>query len=213
MADPYSDSNSLYSRFQKAYKKAYKSVMPNERLAFKNWPQQRGLVFGLRVDQTAPCKYVNPLIPYGESFHNPLSDSRFKKMSVRVIYSQESEQSETLELSHKPRAYQETNQNTRIITSQPELRIDQAWSMVGEANSHSDFLNVNHPLLASSLKNTTGNSFSGSEKSTSQSSSVVDIHHNSGESSNPLSNNQNYVYPFSTPMVPISIIPPQLNLK
>ncbi len=207
MADPYFNSPSLYSVFQKAYE----SVMSSSGLAFKDWPQQSGLVFGLRVDQTAPSHYVNPLIPYGESYLNPLSDSRFKTMPVRVIYSQESEQSEPSDLSYKPKAYREVDKNTRILTSQSELRIDRVWSMAGEANSHTYFLNVNHPPLTLTLKNTAGNSFSGSGRSTSQSSSVVDIRHNPGESSNPLPNNQNLVYPFSTPTVPISIINSQIN--
>ncbi|WP_257293703.1 hypothetical protein, partial [Endozoicomonas sp. YOMI1] len=154
--------------------------------ASKDWPQQNGLVFGLRVDQTAPSNYVNPLMPYGESFHNLFMDSRFKTMPVRVISSQEPAQSEPLDLSHKPKAYREADKNTRIITCQPELSIDRVWSMAGEANSHSYFLNVNHPPLTLTLENTAGNIFSGSGRSTSQSSSAVDILHNPGESFNPL---------------------------
>ncbi|WBA84941.1 hypothetical protein [Endozoicomonas sp. GU-1] len=74
-------------------------------------------------------------MPYRESFHNPLSDSRFKKMPVRVIYSHEFKQSEPLGLSHKPGAYQEADQNIRIVTSQPETRIDQVWSIAGECSN------------------------------------------------------------------------------
>ncbi len=134
MSDSYSDLHSFYSAFQKAYE----SVMSNNGLAYKDWSLKSGLVFGLRVDQTTPSNYVNPLILYNESFHNPFSDSRFK---------------------------------------------------------------------------TAGSNFSGSGKSTPQSSSVVDIHHNSVENSNPLPNNHNLVGPFSAPAVPVSITNPQLNSK
>ncbi len=118
MADPYFNSQSLYSVFQKAYE----SVMSNSGLAFKGSPQQSGLVFGLRVDQTAPSNYVNPLISYGESFHNPLNDSCFKKMPVSVIYSQEYEQSEPLVLSHKPNPLP-NNQNFVCPFSAPTVPI------------------------------------------------------------------------------------------
>ncbi|MGI2029136.1 hypothetical protein [Endozoicomonas acroporae] len=128
MNNPYSKLHSLYSGFQQAHE----SVISNDGLAVENCPQKSGLVFGLPVDQIIPCNYVNPLIIFDGNFHNPLNDSRFKKIPVRVIYSQEFEQSEPLGLSHKPGAYQEADQNIRIVTSQPEIRNDRAWSMAGE---------------------------------------------------------------------------------
>uniref|UniRef100_UPI0021498ABF hypothetical protein n=1 Tax=Endozoicomonas sp. YOMI1 TaxID=2828739 RepID=UPI0021498ABF len=124
MINPYFNSP-LYSEFQKAYE----SVMLSSGLVFQARPQRSGLVFGLRVDQTEPGNYLNTLIPCGDSFHNSLSDSR-----VRVNYSQESQQSEPLDLSHKPGAHQQTDQNTKILASQSELRIDRVWSIAGEGS-------------------------------------------------------------------------------
>ncbi|MBO9482296.1 hypothetical protein [Salinisphaera sp. G21_0] len=131
MNNPYSKLHSLYSGFQKAHE----SVISNSGLAAENCAQKSGLVFGLQVDQIIPCNYVNPLSIYGGSFHNPLNDPRFKKIPVRVIYSQEFEQREPLGLSHKPGAYQEADQNIRIVTGQPEIRIDRVWSMAGERSN------------------------------------------------------------------------------
>ncbi|WBA81994.1 hypothetical protein [Endozoicomonas sp. GU-1] len=131
MNDPYSKLHSLYSGFQQVQE----SVILNDGLPVENCPQKSGLVFGLQVDQFRPCNYVNPLIIFGGNFHNPFNDSRFKKVPVRVIYPQVFEQSEPLGLSHKPGAYQEADQNIRIVTSQPEIRIDRVWSMAGECSN------------------------------------------------------------------------------
>ncbi|WP_257296445.1 hypothetical protein [Endozoicomonas sp. YOMI1] len=54
--------------------------------------------------------------------------------------------------------------------------------MAGEASSHLNSINANHLPLTSTLKDTAGKSISGLGKSTSQSLSVADIHHNPGES-------------------------------
>ncbi|WP_422461283.1 hypothetical protein [Endozoicomonas sp. ALB115] len=123
----------------------------------KDWSQQSGLVFGLRVDQTAPNNYINPLIPYGENFHNPFNDSRFKKMPVRIIYSQEPEKIKPLDISHKPGKYQEAEQNNRILSNQSEIRIEQVWSMIDEVSSHSYGLSNHPPPLITTLKETAGN--------------------------------------------------------
>ncbi|WP_422443887.1 MULTISPECIES: hypothetical protein [unclassified Endozoicomonas] len=130
MSDPHSNFYPLYSEFQKAYK----SVMSNRGSAFTARVQQHGSVFGLQVGQTATSNYMNSFIPYGESFHNPLNDSRFKKMPVRVIYSQEYEQSKPLDLSYRLGACQGAGRNTRTPASQPELRTDRVWSMAGESS-------------------------------------------------------------------------------
>ncbi|WP_257293702.1 hypothetical protein [Endozoicomonas sp. YOMI1] len=50
-------------------------------------------------------------------------------------------------------------------------------------------------------------------QSNSQCSSVIDIHYNPCEITNPLPNNHNLVDLFSTPKVPVSITNPQLNSK
>ncbi|MBO9482295.1 hypothetical protein [Salinisphaera sp. G21_0] len=108
--------------------------MSNRGSAFTARVQKHGSVFGLKVGRTAPSNYVNSFIPCRESFHNPLSDSRFKKIPVRVIYSQEYEQSASLDLSYRPGAYQGVDRNTRTPGSPPELRSDWVWSMAGESS-------------------------------------------------------------------------------
>ncbi|MGO0309205.1 hypothetical protein ACTL6P_21910 [Endozoicomonas acroporae] len=108
--------------------------MSNRRSAFTARVQKHGSVFGLQVGRTAPSNYVNSFIPDHESFHNPLNDSRFKKMPVRVIYSQEYEQSAPLDLSYRPGTHQGVDRNTRILTNPPELRIDRVCSMAGESS-------------------------------------------------------------------------------
>ncbi|WP_422460741.1 hypothetical protein [Endozoicomonas sp. ALB115] len=95
MTNPYLTSHSLYAEFQKAYE----SVMSGSGLVFKACPQQSSLVFGLRVGQTEPSNYFNNLIPCSACLHNPFSDSRFKKVPVRVIYSQSSS---AINIHHNP---------------------------------------------------------------------------------------------------------------
>ncbi len=153
MTTPYSNSHSLYSIFQKAYE----TVVTGSGLPFHDRPQQSGLVFGLRVNQTAPNNYVKPLIPYSENFHNPFNDSRFKTVPVRVVYSQEFEQSQPLDFSPKPKAQPEDDKNNRILTSQSDSRTHQVLGMAGEACSHSYFLNTDHPPLTSALRETAEN--------------------------------------------------------
>ncbi len=123
----------------------------------KDCSQQSGLVFGLRVDQTTPNNYINPLITYSENFHNPFNDSRFKKIPVKVIYSQEPEKIKLPDISHKSTNYQEAEQNNRILSNQSEIRIEQVWSMVDEVSSHSYGLSNDHLPLISTLQETAGN--------------------------------------------------------
>ncbi|MBO9482394.1 hypothetical protein [Salinisphaera sp. G21_0] len=73
--------------------------MSGSELVFKACPQQSSMVFGLRVGQTEPRNYFNNLIPCSASLHNPLSDSRFKKVPIRVIYSQSSS---VINIHHNP---------------------------------------------------------------------------------------------------------------
>ncbi len=155
MASPYFNSHSLYSVFQQAYE----SVVTASGLAFHDRSQQSGLVFGLRVNQTAPNNYVNPLIPYSVNFHNPFNDSRFKTMPVRVIYSQEFEQYQPSDFSPEPKAQPEDDKNNRVLASQSDSRTHQVLGMAGEAYSHSYSINTDPPPLTSTLRETAENGF------------------------------------------------------
>ena len=177
MADPYFKPHTLYADFQNAYK----SVMSRCNLVLNDCPQQSGVAFGLQVQQTAPNNQLNRSILNGENVHNPFNHSRFKEVPVRVIYHQEPEQTEPLDLSVKPKA-QQTDESAQFHTGQLKLSIDQVWSMAGEASSQ---LHSNRAPLTSTLNGTAGNSSLGVGQSTPQSSFVVDSNlHHSGEISN-----------------------------
>ncbi len=155
--------------------------MSSNGLVVHGWPQHRGLAFGRPVEQTAPVKYLNPLIPCGASFNSPFSDVHFKNMPVNVVASHESEQSELPGSSYTPGAYQQIGQNTKALTGQSEIRIDRVWSMAGDANAHLYAINANHPPPTATLTGTVGNNVSGSGEFTSQSLSVADVQHTPDE--------------------------------
>ncbi|USE38966.1 hypothetical protein [Endozoicomonas sp. SCSIO W0465] len=172
-------------------------------------PQHNSVVFGLEVQQTTPNNYLNILNTYSESsesFHNPFSDYRFPKALVRVIYPQEHEQSEPLGLSDRTKAQQQSDENT-LYTSQSGLIIDHVWDMALEADSQSHSVNINHPPLDSTLKDTAGNIFSGMGQSTPKISSVID---NNLHQLVPIPD-QNRIATFSRPEAPIAMIIPQLH--
>ncbi len=172
MTDPYFNSHFLCLEFQKAYE----SVMSNNGLVLYGWPQQRGLAFGLPVEQTAPVRYLDTSIPCGASFNNPVRGAHFKQVPASAIYSQESEQGEPIDLSHRPGAYRQADQNTKILTVQPEIRIDRVWSMGDEANAYLYSINANHTAPASTLKDTAVNE-SNVKASTSGSGESLTISH------------------------------------
>ena len=197
MADPYFKPHTLYADFQNAYK----SVMSRCNLVLNDCPQQSGVAFGLQVQQTAPNIQLNRSILNGENVHNPFNHSRFKQVPVRVIYHQEPEQTEPLELSVKPKP-QQTDESAQFHTSQLTLSIDQVWSMAGEASSQS---HSNRAPLNSTLNGTAGNSSLGVGQSTPQSSLVVDSNlHQSGEISN-----QGRIDTVSHPMPQVAFDKPQ----
>ena len=197
MADPYFNPHTLYADFQNAYK----SVMSRCDLVLNDCPQQSGVAFGLQVQQTAPNNQLNRSILNGENVHSPFNHSRFKQVPVRVIYHQEPEQTEPLELSVKPKA-QQTDESAQFHTSQLKLSIDQVWSMAGEASSQS---HSNRAPLTSTLNGTAGNSYLGVGQSTPQSSLVVDSNlHQSGEISN-----QGRIDTVSHPMPQVAFDKPQ----
>ncbi|USE35544.1 hypothetical protein [Endozoicomonas sp. SCSIO W0465] len=164
------------------------------------------MAFGLEVQQVAPNNHLNIVSPYGISFHDPFSDYRFPKVLVRVVYHQEPEQSEPLDLSDKTKAQQQSDGNI-LYTSQSGLRIDRVWSMAVKADAQSHSINANHPPLDSTLKDTAGNGFSGMGQSIPQISSVVD---NSLHQPVPIPD-QDYIDTFSKPEAPIAMITPPLN--
>ena len=168
MAVPYLNSHSLNPDAQKADE----SGMSNGGSVLNDCPQRNSVVFGLDVRQTAPNNYLITSNSYGEGFYNSCSDYRFPKVSGRVLYHQEPEQSEPLGISNKTKA-QQSDENV-LYTDQSGLRIDCVWSMAVNANSQSHSTNANHSSLDSTLKDTAGNGSSGMGRSPPQISSVVD---------------------------------------
>ena len=82
--------------------------------------QKQAIAFGQRVKQTVPNDHLNNSISYDEvTFHNPLCDSRFKKVPVTVIYSQGPHLGKPLDLPVS------------------EIKIVQVWSMAVEKDSDS----------------------------------------------------------------------------
>ncbi|USE35464.1 hypothetical protein [Endozoicomonas sp. SCSIO W0465] len=57
--------------------------------------QPGSLAFGLPIEVAVPSNYVNYSSFFDQSFYNPFTDSRFKKVPVRVIFSQQHDQNET----------------------------------------------------------------------------------------------------------------------
>ncbi|WP_257293770.1 hypothetical protein [Endozoicomonas sp. YOMI1] len=80
-------------------------------------------------------------------------------------------------MSHKPKAYQQAEQTTKIPASRSELRIDRVWGMASEASSHSYSVNANPPPLTSTLENTAGSSLSGVKVSASGSGESLNFSH------------------------------------
>ena len=168
MAVPYFNPHSLSSNAQKAYEPA----ISNSGSVLNDCSRCGGLVFGLKVQQTAPSSYLNTSNPGGESFHNPFSDYRFPKVLERVLNHREPEQGEPLRSSNKTKA-QHSDENI-IYTSQSGLRIDQVWSMAVEVNSQPYSNSANPSPHDSISKDTAGNGSSVMGRLTPQASSVVD---------------------------------------
>ena len=166
MANPYFNSHSSNTYCQDAYK----SVTSSSGSVLNEFPQQSGVAFGLQVQQAAPDNQLNTSIADGEQLHNPFNNSRFKKVPVQVIYHQESEQTEPLDLSVKPKV-QQTNESAQLHTGQLELIIDKLWRKASEASSQA---HSNRAPLTLTLKDTAGNSSLALEQSTPRSSLVVD---------------------------------------
>ena len=94
--------------------------------------QKQALAFGQRVKQTVPNGHFNNSISYDEvTFHNPLCDSRFKKVPVTVIYSQGPHLGEPPDLPVK--APWQSPQSGH----QSEIKIVQVWSMAVDKDSNS----------------------------------------------------------------------------
>ena len=128
MADPDFNLQSLHSNFQKAYE----AVMSGSGSSSDNCAQKQATAFGQQVKQTVPNDHLNNSIPCDEgAFHNPFCDSRFKKVPVTVIYSQEPHLGEPpdLPIDEKLQSPQSSNQS--------EIKIVQVWSMAVEKDSNS----------------------------------------------------------------------------
>ena len=94
--------------------------------------QKQALAFGQRVKQTVPNDHLNNSISYDEvTFHNPLCDSRFKKVPVTVIYSQGPHLVEPPDLPVKAPLQSPQSGN------QSEIKIVQVWSMAVDKDSNS----------------------------------------------------------------------------
>ena len=94
--------------------------------------QKQALAFGQRVKQTVPNDHFNSSISYDEvTFHNPLCDSRFKKVPVTVIYSQEPHLGKPPDLPVKARL------QSPQVSNQSEIKIVQLWSTAVERDSNS----------------------------------------------------------------------------
>ncbi len=94
--------------------------------------QKQAIAFGQQVTQTVPNDHLNSSIFCDEgTFHNPLCDSRFKKVPVTVIYSQESH------LGDQPDLPVEARLQSPQSSNQSEIKIVQVWSMAVEKDSKS----------------------------------------------------------------------------
>ena len=92
MTVSYFNSRSLNLNTQRSYG----SAISNSGSVLNKCPSCNGILFGMKVQQTAPDRYLNTSNPCGESFHNPFSDCRFPKVLVRVLYRREPEKSKPL---------------------------------------------------------------------------------------------------------------------
>ena len=128
MADPDFNLQSLHSNFQKAYR----AVLSGSGSSSNDSTQKQAVAFGQRVKQAVPNDHLNNSIPCDEvTFHNPLCDSRFKKVPVTVIYSQEPHLGEPPDPSVKAKLQSSQSSN------QSEIKIVQVWSMAVEKDSNS----------------------------------------------------------------------------
>ena len=94
--------------------------------------QKQAIAFGQQVKQAVPSDHLNNSIPCDEdTFHNPLYDSRFKKVPVTVIYSQEPYLGVPPDLPVKAKLQSPQSCN------QSEIKIVQVWSMAIEKGSNS----------------------------------------------------------------------------
>ena len=94
--------------------------------------QKQAIAFGQRVKQTVPNDHLNNSISYDEvTFHNPLCDSRFKKVPVTVIYSQGPHLGKPPDLAVKAQSQSPQSGN------QSEIKIVQVWTKAVEKDSNS----------------------------------------------------------------------------
>ena len=128
MADPDFNLQSLHWNFQKAYE----AVMSGSGSSSDDSGKKQAIAFGQQVKQTVPKDHLNNSIPCDEGrCHNPLYDSRCKKVPVTVIYSQEPHLGEPPDLPVKAKLQSPQSSN------QSEIKIVQAWSMAVEKDSNS----------------------------------------------------------------------------
>ena len=128
MADPDFNLESLHSNIQKVYK----AVMSDSGSSSNDGAQKQAVAFGQQVKRAVPSDHLNNSIPCDEvTFHNPLCDSRFKKVPVTVIYSQESHLDEPPDLPVKAKLQSPQS------CDQSEIKIVQVWSMAVEKDSNS----------------------------------------------------------------------------
>ena len=128
MADPGFNLQSLHSSFQKAYE----AVMSGSGSSSNGCAQKQAIAFGQQVKQTVPNGHLNNSIPSDEGiFHNPLCASRFKKVPVTAIYSQEPHLGEPSDLPVKAKLLSSQSSN------QPEIKIVKVWSMAVEKDYNS----------------------------------------------------------------------------
>ena len=128
MADPDFNLQSLYSNFQKAYE----AVMSGSGSSSNDSAKKQAIAFGQQVKQAVPSDHLNNSIPCDEgTFHNPLYDSRFKKVPVTVICSQEPHLGKPPDLPVKAKLQSPQSCN------QSEIKIVQVWSMAIEKGSNS----------------------------------------------------------------------------
>ena len=106
--------------------------MSNSGSALNDGAQKQAIAFGQQVKQAVPSDHFNNSKPCDEgTFHNPLYDSRFKKVPVTVIYSQEPHLDQPPDLPVKAKLQSPQGSN------QSEIKIVRVWSMAVEKNSNS----------------------------------------------------------------------------
>ena len=128
MADPDFNLQSLHSNFQKAYE----AIMSDSGSFSNDSRQKQAIAFGQQVKKALPNDHLKSSISCDEvTFHNPLCDSRFKKVPVTVIYSQEPHLGELPDLPVKAKLQSPQSSN------QSEIKIVQVWNMAVEKDSNS----------------------------------------------------------------------------